>query len=445
VRIRGGLILLAVCLSLTGCSLFGKKSSTPAPQRPADPPPPSIPPAREPSGPDNFSTTSQSNGVLIGQVLDRYNRRPANVWIRVVDLEDTREPKAAPIEKQSDEQGYFSIPGLRSGGHYQLFARAQDGDRVFSGSLVATPPNPRLTIWVSEEAPGAGNAPAPEQPAYPGKPDGTRRPAAALEPPTKDAPPGATQGPADQRPAQPPPATGKTPDSAVAPAATGSPDMSRTADGFTRMAEPAPKVSVPGPSPALPPGYPLPKDAQPADPPRRPPPPGSPTSQAPAETTPVPSCQLVGRRLINLALYDQNGSVWEYRKSRGGQGRPGRLVLIDFWHSRCGPCLAAMHHIVELNQQYGPYGLDVIGIAYETGTLEQQLAQVRSIRGRYGIRYPTLLSGGPNCPVRSQFDVQAFPTLILIDENGDIVLRKEGLSQRDYEELKLEIYKRLIQ
>ena len=76
---------------------------------------------------------------------------------------------------------------------------------------------------------------------------------------------------------------------------------------------------------------------------------------------------------------------------------------------------------------------------------KRALLQIRSVRGRYGIGYPTLLSGGSNCPVQAQFDVHAFPTLILLDENGDIVWRKEGLSPRDYEELKLEIYKRLIQ
>jgi thiol-disulfide isomerase/thioredoxin len=178
---------------------------------------------------------------------------------------------------------------------------------------------------------------------------------------------------------------------------------------------------------------------------QRPSQPIGPTSQAPDERTPVPSCQLVGRRLINLALYDQNGDVWEYRKSRAGKGRPGRLLLIDFWQSHCGPCLEAMHGIVELNQQYGPFGLDVIGIAYESGTREEALSQILSIRGRYGIRYPTLLGNGRSCPVRNQFDIQAFPTLVLIDQNGDIVLRKEGLSKRDYEELRVEIYKRLIQ
>jgi thiol-disulfide isomerase/thioredoxin len=225
------------------------------------------------------------------------------------------------------------------------------------------------------------------------------------------------------------------------------PDTSKIVekDSFER----APKVNIPGPPqptiPPLPPGYPEPK-AAPAPEPQRTPSPGiSPTSLAPGDNVPVPSCQLVGRKLIDLALFDEKGNVWQYRTSRASQGRIGRLTLIDFWSSHCGPCLAAMPHLVELSQQYGPYGLDVVGIAYESGTKEQQISQVRAIRGRYGIRYPTLLGAGNNCPVRTQFAVDVYPTVLLLDESGEIVYRtRDGLGQRDYYELVHEIRRRLL-
>jgi thiol-disulfide isomerase/thioredoxin len=449
VRIRDGVALVAACLCLTGCSLFGKKSATPAAQRPPDSPVPQFPTRERPAA----DTVSAPSGVLAGQVIDRYNRRPGGVAIRVVDLEDTREPKAAPIEKQSDEQGYFTIAGLRSGGHYQLVARVQDGDRVLSGTVVARPPNPRLTIWVSEDTAGGAVAP-PATPAtvYPGRPDAGPRPAAALEAPVKDAtPPAGPTGPANPGNGS----NGAPAGSNQSPAAAGgAPDPTRTAgpapqvkDGFQLSAPPAEPANVPGP-PALPPppGYPRGQDPPPGAALQRPGglPPGNNTTQAPADATPVPACQLLGNKLINFALYDYNGRVWEYRKDRGGRGRPGRLVLIDFWHSRCAPCLRAMQYLVELDQRYRPYGLDLVGIAYESGTREQQIAQVLSVRGRYGIRYPTLLGAGSTCPVRSQFLVQAFPTLVLVDENGEIVLRKEGLSEQDFKELEHEIYRRLI-
>jgi thiol-disulfide isomerase/thioredoxin len=387
---------------------------------------------------------SQANGVLAGQILDRYNRRPPNVYIRVVDLEDTREPKAAPIEKQADEQGYFTIAGLRAGGHYQLVARGQDGDRVYSGTVLAMPPNPRLTIWVGEDTNAPPGPPASPQAVYPGRSDGDSRPAASLEAPVRDAPAPATQTPGNTAPN----GTAPAPPQANSPA-TAAPDPSRTADrppvkdGF-EQSKPVP-ANINGPKgPPVAPGTPKPIDPPPVSTGRGQSAPPAPTSQAPGESPPVPSCQLVGKRLINLALYDEKGNVWEFRKSRAGQGRYGRLVLIDFWRSGCGPCLDAMKHMVELNQQYGPYGLDVVSIGYVPGTAEQQAAQIVGVRGRYGLRCPTLVGAGANCPVRTQFDVQAYPTLVLLDENGDIILRKEGLGPRDLNELRFEINRRLL-
>ena len=171
-----------------------------------------------------------------------------------------------------------------------------------------------------------------------------------------------------------------------------------------------------------PPGSPG-ADQGPPDANRRPPTPAhAPVSQVPQVPATVPFCQLVGQKLYNLAMYDSNGNVWEYQKNRG-KNRVGRLTLIDFWSSGCGPCQVAMPSIRDLHQAYEPYGLDVVGIAYESGSTEQRVSNVRSIRGRYQMKYPTLMGDPGNCPVLNQFNVQGFPTVVLLDENGVIVFR----------------------
>jgi thiol-disulfide isomerase/thioredoxin len=452
VRIRTSPVVLVLCLSLAGCSLFNKNSGAKAPSR-TDPAPASAtapPTFRDPPPAENASISTQANGVFAGQIIDRYNRRPGNVWIRVVDLEEAREQKAAPIEKQSDENGYFTIAGLRPGAHYQLIARVQDGDRLFSGTVYAKPPNPRLVIWVSEDSGSSGTPPVPQNGGYPGKPDNGQRPAATLDAPARDTPPAGQPPAGDPRPAAATPTPSNN--SATSPATTI--DPLRTAveplpsqDILRDPRRPEP-ANIPSPEPSALPPPPAMRQAQPAQQPdvTRQPQAIQPSSESRgnSDNPPVPYCQLVGRKLVDFALYDQNGRVWEYRKDRVGGGRLGRLVLIDFWSSRCVPCLAAMQSIVELNQKYGPYGLDVVGIAYETGTSEQQVAQIRSVRGRYNVRYPTLLGAGSNCPVRTQFEIQYFPTLILLDENGEIIFRKEGLDARGLQELDLEIHKRLL-
>ena len=159
--------------------------------------------------------------------------------------------------------------------------------------------------------------------------------------------------------------------------------------------------------------------------------------------TPVPSCGLYGNKLDNLALRDLDGKVWEYKRDRRG-----RLMLLDFWHHTCQPCLQAIPHLAELQRDFGAYGLEVVGIACETGTLEQQRSTIRGTRVRYGINYTTLLSGGGSgtCPVMEQFQVEFFPLLVLIDANGTILWRstREGMDDYKHYALRKMIDDRLV-
>jgi thiol-disulfide isomerase/thioredoxin len=171
------------------------------------------------------------------------------------------------------------------------------------------------------------------------------------------------------------------------------------------------------------------------------PPPGEgPGAALPNVPAPVPFCVLQGRRLDNFALRDIDGRTWEYNRNR-----KGRVVLLDFWYSSCVHCLPAMPKLAELQQKYGSYGLEVVGIAYEQGNIDQQALSVRRVRTRLGANYTMLLGGGGSgpCPVRTQFGVARFPTLVLLDADGNIVMQKEGLDERGKWDLEMEIRRQL--
>ncbi|MGH7171721.1 MAG: TlpA family protein disulfide reductase, partial [Gemmataceae bacterium] len=159
--------------------------------------------------------------------------------------------------------------------------------------------------------------------------------------------------------------------------------------------------------------------------------------------TPVPSCGLFGNRLDNFALHDHEGKVWEYKRDRRG-----RLTLLEFWYHNCGPCLSGVSHLVELQRDFGLHGLDVVSIACESGTVEEQRRNVRGIRGRYAINYTTLLSGGGpgHCPVMDQFQVDYFPLLVLIDADGTILWRstRGGMDDAERDKLRKMISEKLI-
>ncbi|HTU19655.1 MAG TPA: thioredoxin-like domain-containing protein [Gemmataceae bacterium] len=442
-----GVALVIVCLGLAGCSLFGKKqaarNTNPKPfvgsETPAKTETVAIP--RSSDGP-----LPKANGMIAGLVLAKDTGRPvSNAWIRVKDPEDEGESKAAPWDVETTPEGYFTIPGLKVGRYYKLIARAKEGDKLIGQVAYVQPPKVSLLFQLgdpgrSEKLPPIPDAPTvPEKKAAQDSEDSKERtPAASMGKPIKlpddDAPPRANL-------AAPSPATG----SGAPPDGGAAPDPANIAhDDFQRV-PPAPRAEIPPWQPPPVPGEPqwerAPEERRPRTTPVPPQPPGS--VRLPIIPTPVPSCGLYGNKLDNFALYDLNGRVWEYKRDHRG-----RLILLDFWYHNCQPCLRAIPKLVELQRDYGSDGLEVVGIACETGSVEEQRRNVRPIHGRYNINYTTLLSGGGpgRCPVMEQFQVTYFPLLVLIDADGRIIWRSTREGMDDYEHYKLRkiIHDRLV-
>jgi thiol-disulfide isomerase/thioredoxin len=446
VRSRISVGLVIVCLGLAGCGVLdknnGKSAAAPKPFTglPATQDPPSGPGIDRASG-NGLDTglPPRVDGVVAGQVVNKdTNRRMTNAHIEVVDLQNSRRNKA-DLGVETDGNGYFVIRGLEKGHDYQLIARARDDGRILSGAELVKPPNIKVNILLVEDTtPGASDN-FPNPPLLPGqqplnrdpKPSG---PAAFLDPPI-----GSRTDPGNVAPTPGP--TPTRPEPAVAPDR-----LAETQDGFPKALPKDQPANMNGPAPDYIP----------------PPPPGS-NQGVPAITTtgpsqpidpqlapgtgygndpPPPWCVLQGRQLKGLALYGLDLQPWDFQRNR-----KGRVILLDFWSTSCGPCVKAITHLCDLQGTYGPYGLEVIGIAYESGAFSEQARKVRAVRARWLINYTTLLGGGNQgeCPVKRQFQVTYLPTLVLLNENGIVVWRsnEDGLTPEKYRELRSEISRQL--
>src|SRR5436189_3322802 len=56
----------------------------------------------------------------------------------------------------------------------------------------------------------------------------------------------------------------------------------------------------------------------------------------------------------------------------------GKVVVVDFWATWCGPCKAAFPHLVELHQQYARQGLVVISVSLDDAKDPQTVDEVRA-------------------------------------------------------------------
>jgi len=101
------------------------------------------------------------------------------------------------------------------------------------------------------------------------------------------------------------------------------------------------------------------------------------------------------------------------------KGQRGKAVLIQFWASWCGPCRIEMPSVEELHRRFQHKGLTVVGVNDEDPEVAQEFLQEQDFT------FPMLVDAGGE--VGNAYEVDAIPTLVLIDQEGKIVHRDVGL------------------
>jgi thiol-disulfide isomerase/thioredoxin len=108
----------------------------------------------------------------------------------------------------------------------------------------------------------------------------------------------------------------------------------------------------------------------------------------------------------------------------------GKVVLLNFWATWCGPCRMEVPDLVELQKKYQDR-LQVIGLVVDDADEDA----VRKFAKRYGINYPVALATDE---MRIQFGgIPALPTSFIIDVQGRVVQKHIGL--RDPELYEMEV------
>jgi peroxiredoxin len=98
----------------------------------------------------------------------------------------------------------------------------------------------------------------------------------------------------------------------------------------------------------------------------------------------------------------------------------GKVVLMNFWAVWCGPCKKEVPDLVSLYKKYQDKGFVVLGISDLS-----DLGEIKSFVKEHGMEYPVIVDRGD---ISEEYEVEAFPTTILIDRNGKVVQRYMGYS-----------------
>lgn len=100
----------------------------------------------------------------------------------------------------------------------------------------------------------------------------------------------------------------------------------------------------------------------------------------------------------------------------------GKVVLIDFWSTSCGPCIAEMPHLKAMYDKYRDKGFEVIGIAANG---DEDKEDIQDILDGKNANWPQRLDNGANAPVsfHSLYGITSLPTVWLLNKEGIIVDR----------------------
>ncbi len=97
----------------------------------------------------------------------------------------------------------------------------------------------------------------------------------------------------------------------------------------------------------------------------------------------------------------------------------GKVTIVDFWASWCGPCRRENPNVVALYKEFHSKGLNIIGVSLDEDKTKWKDAIAKD---KLSWTQVSNLKGWED-PIAAQYKVEAIPATFILDASGNIVAR----------------------
>jgi len=140
-------------------------------------------------------------------------------------------------------------------------------------------------------------------------------------------------------------------------------------------------------------------------------------SESPGEPE---DAEFIGREArLDFTLKDMNGVDVEFESFRG------KVILVNFWATWCGPCRAEIPSLVELQDEYAD-DLVVLGLSVDDPA-EKLLPYAKEFK----MNYPVLVGNGREDVQEAFGPLYGIPVTVIIGRDGRIALKHSGIATKE--------------